>query len=818
MEKLKSLVPNNLKQMVAHSTPDDLPLTSSSLLDFFLNLQQFHQIVRDLAGQESGLCAKNIDSALELKQKGNQYYLSGDYSHALSCYTKALRVAPMDANDKDRNLVATLYVNRASVLQVSPVSLTISVCRYAMYIGRIQSLVKVELLSITKNDIFLSQAWYRRGKVNVSLENHDDAVHDLTIAKNRESSLAGKKQIESELKIILDQSNRTSNKVVQHTKNNLRVSDESVQVQLQCVTTPDKGRGITSQYDIPEGSLVHSEEPYAVTISKHCRETHCHYCLNELPADAIPCTSCSIPLYCSRRCRGQAGGQVFKNCPMERNINDSVFDNLEEYISQITLDNDFYPEDEHIFEHKHECKGVHWPVILPSDVVLAGRVLVKSVQKNGVSMDVPNLLGKLELSHNYSQVSSESKLESHIYAIVLLYCLQHSYGFELPINGASVSQVVILISQIRVNSLAIVRMDSNNYGQSDHVSSGSTCTVEQVRVGLAIYTAGSLFNHSCLPNIHAYFLSRTLMIRTTEFVPSGYPLELSYGPQVGQWDCKDRLKFLEDEYSFRCQCSGCSELNTSDLVINAFCCVDPNCPGVVLDNSILNCEKQKRKHLPAVPQCSSSVPHLQVGKLSSDYIGLVAYLLLEENNRTSRYGPGYCLKCGSDRDLESSYATVDEAWIYIRRLQDAIISKEISRAVLLDASRFLGLLRSILHAYNKRIAEAEDNLAQASCLVGDLISARDHCKASIEVMRLDYKLACFIMHWQILEKLYGHNHIVIGYELVKLSSIQLSLDDHNAVDTISRLAAIFLHYFGSHAETMFPHLLFLQREALKLPQ
>lgn len=87
-----------------------------------------------------------------------------------------------------------------------------------------------------------------------------------------------------------------------------------------------------------------------------------------------------------------------------------------------------------------------------------------------------------------------------------------------------------------------------------------------------------------------------------------------------------------------------------------------------------------------------------------------------------------------------------------------------------------------------------------------------------QVMRLDYKLACFIMHWQILEKLYGHNHIVIGYELVKLSSIQLSLDDHNAVDTISRLAAIFLHYFGSHAETMFPHLLFLQREALKLPQ
>lgn len=29
--------------------------------------------------------------------------------------------------------------------------------------------------------------------------------------------------------------------------------------------------------------------------------------------------------------------------------------------------------------------------------------------------------------------------------------------------------------------------------------------------------------------------------------------------------------------------------------------------------------------------------------------------------------------------------------------------------------------------------QAEDTFAQASCLVGDLHSARDHCKASIEV-------------------------------------------------------------------------------------
>lgn len=128
----------------------------------------------------------------------------------------------------------------------------------------------------------------------------------------------------------------------------------------------------------------------------------------------------------------------------------------------------------------------------------------------------------------------------------------------------------------------------------------------------------------------------------------------------------------------------------------------------------------------------------QVCRCSSDGIGSVANL---EAKRTYLVDPGYCLKCGSYRDLASSHAAADEAWIYIKRynhftdcsalvtsysvdlpiaysshslytrysildrLQDAIFLKEISSAVLLDASRSLGQLRSIFHAYSKSIAE-----------------------------------------------------------------------------------------------------------------
>lgn len=52
-----------------------------------------------------------------------------------------------------------------------------------------------------------------------------------------------------------------------------------------------------------------------------------------------------------------------------------------------------------------------------------------------------SILTVQELSHCYECMPFESKLDSHIYAIVLLYCLKHSYGTMFSIDGISISQV-----------------------------------------------------------------------------------------------------------------------------------------------------------------------------------------------------------------------------------------------------------------------------------------------------------------------------------------------------------------------------------------
>ncbi|KAJ6869914.1 hypothetical protein NC652_035732 [Populus alba x Populus x berolinensis] len=148
-------------------------------------------------------------------------------------------------------------------------------------------------------------------------------------------------------------------------------------------------------------------------ILKSCRETHCHYCLNQLRADTVPCTSCTIPLYCSEHCQIQAGGAPFSNFQDKIGTKETHSHSHGEY--KFALCSDSNPI-ECFPEHKHECLGVNWPAILPSDI---------------------------GLSHSYTQNTPESKLELHIYAIVLLCCLQHYFSVELPINGVSLSQTII---------------------------------------------------------------------------------------------------------------------------------------------------------------------------------------------------------------------------------------------------------------------------------------------------------------------------------------------------------------------------------------
>ncbi|KAI0513760.1 hypothetical protein KFK09_009790 [Dendrobium nobile] len=783
METLKSLLPDDLKLLIGQSTSENLDLTCSSLMKSCQLLPQFQRVIGQLTGG-AALCRKSKESALDWKKKGNECFSEGDYAKALTFYSKALRYAPMDMDGMDDKLVGTLYVNRASALYK---------------IGLFEECIRDCARAITIYPVY-SKAWYRRGKANASLQRHESAICDLQISLFMEGSVSGKNQIKEDIQLLLPHRSKATNES-DYTKKNEKLHAVLADTKLHCVTTPDKGRGMVSSNDIPAASLIHTEEPLAAIITKSCRETHCHFCFNEVPTDPLFCRSCTIPLYCSEHCLEQAVGCNFVRSNDFSNFQNNLSVELWKYATEsISLYHSARENGGDLPEHTHECGGAHWPAVLPPDVVLAGRVMMKSIEKRKLSGGLDKNIETLDFSYSYNKIPPDHKLEMHLYALVLACCLRH----YLPSLETSISKFVLLISQIKVNSMAVVHMKSSDEPDLSKKSSdlsaignAFTSTVEQVRVGQAIYSRGSLFNHSCKPNVHAYFLSRTLHLRCTEHVQAWYPLELSYGPQIGELDHQERQKMLEDQYFFKCRCIACSELNLSDLVINSFRCSKPNCLGAILGKAYEKLEDDSWL-VSAASYCSKlSLPVFQEHKMN---ICEVAHFLLKKDT-LQKIGPGNCLSCCSSLDLSSSTSASNNSLSDICRLKDLILSFVAKDSLISDILISLGDLRSVKHAYSKVVAQAEDDVAETFAMIGQFAHAKKHCQASME----------------ILEKLYHTKHITVAHEWIKLASIDFSLGNPaDALRDIMRAEEIFSLYYGSHVAKIFPYIEHFKKELEKI--
>ncbi|TVU32070.1 hypothetical protein EJB05_23788, partial [Eragrostis curvula] len=765
-------------QAVGEGTAADLPATTSRLLAFFDGLPLFHQVMRELTDPELALCRKDKGKAVELKGQGNACFSRREFGQALGFYSQALCNVPISSDGMDVNLVAALYVNRASTMHK---------------LGLLEECLRDCDRAIAVSPHYV-KAWYRRGMVNASLKNYSSSIHDLEVALSMETTSSGKANIEQELKLILHKHGNvtetgTSNGDPQNAE--LPHTGQLHKVVLECVSTPDKGRGMASPNDIPPASLIHVEEPLAAIIMKSCRETHCHFCFSEAPADVVFCPLCTIPIYCSERCLEQAVGQISGNQDSCLGLNQAIG------LAKLSVTSRSCKQPSisgQIAEHRHECGGVHWAAVLPSDIILAGRVMSRYIEKRtmagkGSAMSGPDL----DLVHHYDQNSPASKLESHIYAIVLLHCLQNYYRSILSCANDSLSQLVLLICQIKVNSIAVVRMKSMDRshelianGEFPEADGAALCSVEQVRVAQAIYISGSHFNHSCRPNVHAYFLSRALVLRSTDFIKSGSPIELSYGPQVGEMDLPERQRLLRDNYYFSCQCSSCSELNLSDLVVKSLRCPQCNCLGALSESSCYS-TKGNFVHVTLSDShvCKLSLP--DVSKVDEDMVE-VGKSFFQDSCVNLNIDPGCCMSCRSHLDVSSAVATSYRLTSKIDGLKDLTV---LDNTFMTEALQSLKHLKKLRHPYSKVLAQAKDMIAEAFAKVGDQEQARKHCEASI----------------QILEKLYHSKHIIIAHELIKLVSILLSLGDReSALTAFSRAEAIFLLYYGSDMKKILPYL------------
>ncbi|KAI5017384.1 hypothetical protein ZWY2020_042272 [Hordeum vulgare] len=444
-----------------------------------------------------------------------------------------------------------------------------------------------------------AKAWYRRGMVNASLKNYSSARHDLEVALSMEVTSSGKSNIEQELKLIL--------------------------LKPQCI------------------------------ILKSCRETYCHYCFSEAPADVVFCP-CVQYQFIVRKCQEEAVGGVSWNQDtyLESNSNAVDLGTL-----SLTSTGCKAANSKQIAEHRHECGGAHWAAVLPADIVLAGRLMAQYIDNRMLTGKSSAISGpNLDLIQHYDVDSPTSKLESHIYAIVLLLCLQKYYRSDLSWKEETLSQLVLLICQVKVNSIAIVCMKSMDGGQGltenkgySAADDGVMCSVEQVKVAQAIYMSGS-------------------------------PIELSYGPQAGEMNLVKRQQSLQENYKFTCQCSSCSELHLSDLVVDSFCCPQSNCLGAVSESTCYKSEENcVHVSVDESDVCKLSLPHVSKVDEDIEKIGKLFF----RNNVDLKINPGYCMSCRSQINLSSAVATSEKAASKINRFKELAVINKISEIPITSA-------------------------------------------------------------------------------------------------------------------------------------
>ncbi|KAJ7564788.1 hypothetical protein O6H91_02G033600 [Diphasiastrum complanatum] len=754
MEQIKATIPTHLRNRIVESKTEHVPSTCAHLVAHLASNPIFPQLLQQLTDPEVTCCSKDADAALRWKMDGNSAVRCKDFEKALSCYSKALQYLPLALERKGGEATAILFVNRAFSLHK---------------LGMMEAAERDCARAIELHPLY-SKAWYRRGHVRAELLDYKGAHSDMEKALAYESSASRKNEVKKELLLLKEKLNGTA-------------KSEDPQVAKVSVV------------------LIAAMQ----VILKEHRKTHCHFCFRLLPADQIPCKGCTTPLYCSESCRDCAMSTTTTRRSAERTNEKSqsflnpkggkgvpAYTNMHGVLDSI---------DNMYGEHNHECGGASWPAVLPSEAVLAARMFVQSIWVTASSAvrASKTLCDELEkLCHHYEKLSPSDKLEVHVLAVVIAHCLQprlYELKFDIPSLGSLSAKLVLLISQVRANAMAIVNLTSPEYNENvdlhepsseksseDHGAPISmTCSIEHVKVAQAIFLQGSLFNHSCIPNAHASFVSRHLYIHSTKPIIADSPVELCYGAEAGETGRLERQNWLKERYFFDCQCWACSEGNLADMYMSAYHCHDFGCDGVVPADNFIS-------------KMSPGIKEIGHGSLISKEI-LEDSARLDSEKVGSMDDTACCMNCGLVMDrklyhtvLITSLNNLKRASVPFMKHSPEMFELEIALEM---ANAALKNLRSVLHRFNRLLAEAEDIVAQLFCAMRQPQNALQHCGNSIK----------------ILEKLYGEDHIVVANERMKLATIAFAADDlEQAQNNLEIVKHVYGTYYGPNFRTRFPFM------------
>ncbi|KAI4503916.1 hypothetical protein M0802_001319 [Mischocyttarus mexicanus] len=249
---------------------------------------------------------------------------------------------------------------------------------------------------------------------------------------------------------------------------------------------------------INAGTTILTSKPFVHVLKSLFRIERCDYCLVE-SGKLFKCSSCQYVYYCNRTCQKEAWAIHKIECPNLKRIS---------------------------------------PKIIPDVARLMARIIIKLHQGGGEEKGYYSETGYKkfkDLMSHYSDIKKDAKRLEHFTSIcaVLLVFLSN-----IPVPNTA--ELLGIYGRICINSFNILDLDMNS-------------------IGVGIYLAPSVIDHSCNPNAVAVFEGTTILIRTLEDLPclNWSQIRITYIDILDS--TKDRCEELKNSYYFLCDCQRCKQ-------------------------------------------------------------------------------------------------------------------------------------------------------------------------------------------------------------------------------------------------------------------
>lgn len=180
------------------------------------------------------------------------------------------------------------------------------------------------------------------------------------------------------------------------------------------------------------------------------------------------------------------------------------------------------------------------------------------VDKSG-KLDPQNYTSSFVQTPNSTARLGGDLLKRSFSAIFLTICLRFAGYFDQAVSdmeNGKLYEIEQLVASVLLRHLQSATC--NSYAINS-VNGSNPRRIQINETGIATYPIISTINHSCNQNVHRFTMGNVCVVKTLREIHCGDEIVDSYGPHFASNAMEDRIRFLDGQYLFCCNCQPCNE-------------------------------------------------------------------------------------------------------------------------------------------------------------------------------------------------------------------------------------------------------------------